>query len=128
MSIKSFKDLDVYQNAYSAAIIVIKEIVPKLPASERFGLKDQLSRSSKAIAPLIAEGFAKKHLPKSFHKYLDDALGECNEIIVHLSYCIDLYDSLVDKEICQQLLDKYDIIGKQLYKLGQAWRNFRRKT
>lgn len=127
MIIKSFQDLYVYQNAYQAAVEVMTKIIPGLPQSEKYDLISQLRRSSKAIAPLIAEGFAKKHQPRSFQKYLDDALGECNEVIVHLSYCIDIYGNSVNSELCKQLIGKYDIIGKQLNKLTQAWRNFSRK-
>ena len=36
------------------------KIVPKLPDSEKYDLKDQLARSSKAIPRLIAEGYAKR--------------------------------------------------------------------
>ena len=38
---------------------VIKEVLPKLPASEKFDLRDQLNRSCKAIPRLIAEGYGK---------------------------------------------------------------------
>ena len=66
--IKSFRDLLVYQNSYEASIIIAKQILPKLPAKEKFDLTDQLSRSSKAIPRLIAEGYGKKapkiRLPK----------------------------------------------------------------
>jgi hypothetical protein len=42
--IKSFRDLDVYQRTYKAAIVVMKKIIPKLPDNEKHDLKDQLSR------------------------------------------------------------------------------------
>jgi len=77
--IKSFKDLEVYQNTYKAMLKVMKEIVPKLPELEKYDLRDQLSRSCKAIPRLIAEGYAKKHQKAGFQKYLDEAMGECNE-------------------------------------------------
>ncbi len=127
MTIKSFQDLDVYQRAYTAAITVVSKIVRALPSSEKYDLSSQLARSAKAIAPLIAEGFAKKHLPRGFHKYLDDALGEANEVIVHLSYCKDLYADKVDIKLCEEMVSEYNIIGKQLNKLSQTWRNFSRK-
>jgi len=47
-SIKSFRDLKVYQNTYQAMLLVMKEILPKLPNSEKYDLRDQLSRSCKA--------------------------------------------------------------------------------
>ena len=47
--IKSFRDLDVFQNTYSNMLIIMKEVIPKLPDNEKYDLKDQLSRSCKAI-------------------------------------------------------------------------------
>jgi len=57
----SYQDLEVYQRTYKSCLIVMQQIIPKLPDSEKFDLKDQLSRSSKVVPRLIAEGFAKKH-------------------------------------------------------------------
>jgi four helix bundle protein len=51
--IRSFKDLEVYQNSYAASIEVVSKIVPKLPRAEQNDLADQLRRSAKAIPRLI---------------------------------------------------------------------------
>ncbi|MBU1146939.1 MAG: four helix bundle protein, partial [Candidatus Omnitrophica bacterium] len=83
--LKSFRDLEVYQNSYKAMLIVYKDVLPKLPREEYFDLKDQLRRSAKAIPRLIAEGYAKRHQNKGFQKYIDDAMTESNETIVSLS-------------------------------------------
>ena len=64
--IKSFQDLDVYQNTYSAMLTVFKHILPRLPKEEEYDLKDQLRRSTKAIPRLIAEGHSKRHQRKGF--------------------------------------------------------------
>ena len=122
--IKSFKDLKVYQRSYNACLIVMKELVPKLPDSERYDLKDQLSRSSKAIPRLIAEGFAKKHQKAGFQKYIDDAMGEANETQVSICQGKDIYPSYLNIMICDSLISEYDIIGKQLYRLREAWSKF----
>ena len=50
--ITSFKDLEVYRNTYNAMLVVMKEIICKLPGSERYDLMDQLSRSCKSIPRL----------------------------------------------------------------------------
>ena len=107
-------------------IIVYKEVLPKLPNSEKFDLHDQLARSAKAIPRLIAEGYAKRHQRAGFQKYLDDAMGECNETIVSLEQARDLYN--IDKKIIDQLVDIYDKSGRQLYKLSIAWSKFKRLT
>lgn len=126
--IKSYRDLDVYQNSYKASILVITKIILNLPKTERFDLADQMSRASKAVPRLIAEGYAKKHQNKGFQKYLDDAMGESNEMVVCLSHCRDLYSKYFDDDIIllEDLIDLYDKIGRQLYKLSMVWRNFKR--
>jgi four helix bundle protein len=125
--IKNFHDLEVYQNSYKASIIVIKKIVPRLPKEEQGDLGSQLRRSSKAIPRLIAEGYAKRHQFRGFQKYLDDANGESNEMIVSINHCIDLYSENIDEILCNELLDIYDKTSRQLYNLSSAWKDFKEK-
>lgn len=124
--IASFRDLEVYQNTYDACISVMKRIIPHLPESEKYDLKDQLSRSCKAIPRLIAEGYAKRHQRMGFQKYLDDGMAECNETIVSLSQVRDIYEDLIDVVLCDRLIDIYDKSGRQLYNLAAAWNKFKR--
>ena len=126
--IKSFNDLDVYQRTYKAAIVVMKKIIPKLPDSEKYDLKDQLSRLCKAIPRLIAEGYAKRHQKHGFQKYLDDAMAECNETVVSVSQCKYIYSQYVDIKLCEELIDTYDISGRQLYRLEESWSRFKGKN
>lgn len=122
--IRSFQDLDVYQNSYSAMLKVFKQILPKLPQEEKYDLRDQLQRSSKAVPRLIAEGHSKRHQKKGFQKYLDDAMAESNETIVSLSQTRDLYPQFIDVDICNELISSYDIISRQIYNLSVAWTKF----
>jgi len=121
--IRSFRDLEVYQNSYKAMLIVFKEVLPKLPDFEKYDLKDQLRRSTKSIPRLIAEGYAKRHQKAGFQKYLDDAMGESNETIVGLEQCRDLYN--IHGKIIDELLDVYDKTGRQLYNLSKRWSEFK---
>jgi four helix bundle protein len=123
--IRSFRDLEVYQNSYSASVEVINKIVPNLPKFEQDDLADQIRRSAKAIPRLIAEGYSKKHQKKGFQRYLDDALAESNEMVVSLSHTRDLYSNHVDPKLCEKLIDIYDKSSRQLYKLSIAWRDFK---
>ncbi len=106
-------------------LILMREVLPQLPVTERFDLKDQLSRSCKAIPRLIAEGYAKRHQKMGFQKYLDDAMGESNETIVSLEQCRDIYK--IDKALIDSLVDVYDKSGRQLYRLAEAWTSFKRR-
>lgn len=120
--IASCRDLEIYQKSYKAAIVVVKQIIPKLPREEKFDSADQLRRSVKSIPRLIAEGYSKKHQPRGFQKYLDDALGESNETIVPLSQARDIYG--VEKNLCCEMIDEYEIISRQIYKLALVWTSF----
>lgn len=123
--ITSFRDLEVYQGTYNACITVMTEMLPKLPDSEKYDLRDQLSRSVKAIPRLIAEGYAKRHQRAGFQKYLDDAMAECNETIVGLEMCRDIYKRHMQDYDLDQLIDTYDKAGRQLYNLSKAWSRFK---
>ncbi len=125
--IRSFEDLDVYQESYKAMLVVYKEILPKLPKEEEYDLKSQLRRSTKAIPRLIAEGHSKRHQKKGFQKYIDDALAESNETIVSLKQARDLYPEKVDISLCDQLVDIYDKVSRQLYNLALSWDKFNKR-
>ncbi len=66
--IRSFKDLEVYKEAYELAIIVNKN-VNKLSLFEKNDLGSQLRRASKSVPANIAEGWAKEDLKNSL-KYI----------------------------------------------------------
>ena len=119
--------MEVYQNTYKACIEVMTKVIPGLPEYEKNDLKSQLRRLVKAIPRLIAEGYAKRHQKHGFQKYLDDAMGECNETIVGLEQCRDLYGAKVNNELCGQLIDLYDKSGRQLYNLSSAWTKFKKR-
>jgi len=78
-----------------------------------------MKRACKRIPANITEGCAKKIQKRAFKEYLDDAMGSANEMIVHLSHTSDL--GYYDKALGEDLIRRYDIIGKQLYRLGESW-------
>ena len=122
--ITNFSDLWVYQDSYHASIIINKEIIPRLPENEKDDLGDQMRRASKAVPRLIAEGYAKRHQRKGFHKYLDDAHAESNELIVCLNHCKDLYREHVDVPLCEKLICVYDKCSRGIFKLSIAWNSY----
>lgn len=124
--IKSYEDLDVYHNSYRGMLLVCRKLLPILPNYEKYDLVDQLRRSSKAIPRLIAEGHAKRHQAKGFQKYIDDAHAESNETIVSINQVKDLYAAGGDIRVCDELIDLYDKISRQLYNLSRAWINYSR--
>ncbi len=124
--IRSFRDLTVYQNTYSAMLEVMQKVIPKIPDVEKYDLTDQIRRACKAIPRLIAEGYGKRHQKAGFQKYIDDAMGECNEMIVSLEQAKDIYH--LDSSLIVKLINVYDITGRQLYKLSESWTKMKSKS
>lgn len=120
--ITSFQDLDVYKESVELAEEV-NEQISRYPKSERYLLVDQMKRASRAIPAIIAEGYAKRSSIKTFRKYLNDAIGESNEMLSHLELSIRF--KYMDKEIGKELVERYDILGKKLTNLRNNWQNFK---
>jgi four helix bundle protein len=123
-TIKSFQDLRVYQQLYKNQIIILTQVAPRLPKEEKYDLASQMRRCCKAPCALLAEGFAKRYQRKNWQKYLDDAIGECNEMINHLSVCRDVYFNNIDIKLCNELINSYDSSSRQLFRLREVWKNF----
>ena len=88
--ILSFKDLDVYQKAFQASLDIHRRS-NDFPSEERYGLTDQIRRSSKSICANIAEGFAKQKASKAeFKRFLLIAYGSANDVLVWIEYCRSL--------------------------------------
>lgn len=120
--IKSFRDLEVYIEAMALSI-EINRLIQSFPSSEKFLLVDQMKRASRAICPIIAEGYAKRQSIKTFKKYLKDAVGESNEMMAHLEMAENM--GLIKKSgYSKELIEKYDRLGKKLHNLLENWKNY----
>lgn len=119
--------MNVYKNLYETMLIVLKKIIPRLPKEEKYDLVDQMRRCCKGSPALIAEGFAKRYQIRSWHKYLEDAIGEINEMIHHLNVCADVYSDFVDEKDIMAARELYEISARQCYRLKEAWQDFHEK-
>ena len=119
--IKSFLDLDVYQESFKLSL-EIEELVKKFPKSELFLLTDQMKRASRAIPALIAEGYAKRETLAVFKKLLRDAIGEANEMINHLAFA--KAKGYIDNNKADELIERYHRVGKKLTRLKENWKNY----
>jgi four helix bundle protein len=114
--IKSYKDLDVFQRSkklYPELVKYTKEF-PR----EAWHLRDQLCRSGNSTTGNIAEGYGRS--VAEFKQYLTRSLGSCNETVSHLGDSIAA--NFGDKNKGLHLIQEYEIVGKQLYRLRQNWK------
>src|SRR5258708_16491340 len=111
---KSFRDLKVYQAAREAARSVF-EFSNSFPPEERYSLRDQIRRSSRAVKAMIAEAWARRRYKAAFVNKIDEALGETYE---RQSWLDDALDSAyLSKEKFEELDRRYDAIGAMLSRM-----------
>lgn len=109
---KSFEDIEVFQRAYKASLIIHKTTL-KFPAIEQYALGDQLRRASKSICANIAEGYGKQKNSKAeFKRFLLMSLGSSDEMRVWCRYCFDL--GYIEKSNWEEWRSEYAGISKML--------------
>ena len=116
--IKSYKDLEVYQESYRLAIETY-QLVNRLPA-EAHELVKQLKRASMSVPLNIAEGYGKRESVAEFKRYLRMAVGSANEIEVLLEMLKDL--KYFDEITYQKYNEPYKVLGKRLNVLLNKWK------
>lgn len=86
--IRGFRDLEVYQTARREARRVFL-LTKRFPHDERYSLTDQVRRSSRAVAGMIAEAWAWRSYPAAFKSKLTDALAEAMETQSWLDHALE---------------------------------------
>jgi len=120
--IKSFRDLEVYQEGFELQID-IEGCLKSFPAEEKYLLSDQARRCCRSIPSLIAEGWGRRESLKEFQKYLRDAGAEANEMISHL--LLAKHKKYILKEKADELITRYEKLAKKLTNLKNNWQNFK---
>ena len=89
MSEHGFEDLKVWQKSHQLMLDIHRRLIPLLPKTERYGLIDQIRRSSKSIGANIAEGYGRFYYGDNI-RFCYNARGSLDETVNHLRVVLDL--------------------------------------
>src|SRR5215216_4179903 len=109
--LRGHRDLKVYQLTYKLAMNIY-EVSKTFPKDGKYSLTDQIRRSSRSVAAIIAEGFRKRQYPKMFVSKLADADGEATETQVWLDFARD--SKYLSSEQNIELVSGYEEVGRML--------------
>lgn len=112
----NYKDLNVYQRAYQAAINLHVHLQSKKSATPP-QQADELKYLAREILANIAEGFNAR-TPKSKRFLYFRALDSIRRLMMDLDFMVDLH--LIPQKEHKTFADEYEICAKQLFKLGQS--------
>jgi four helix bundle protein len=117
-SLFRFRKWPVYQVAKSFRE-KIRKLAKKLPESERYLLRDQISRSADSICLNIAEG-SNKLSDIDFSRYLNNSETSLEEVVC----CLDLIleDGYISEEEFEGYLKDAEGLGAQLIAFGKKVR------
>lgn len=119
---KNYKDLGIYQLSHKLAIEVHKMTLEDLPKFEMYEEGRQIRKSSKSIPATIVEGFGRKQYQQEYIKYLTYAIASCDETKEHLESLFQT-GSFTKENIFKYLLEKYEELGKKLYRFRETIEN-----
>ena len=117
-SLFRFRDWPVYQAAKSFRKRV-RDLGKRLPESEKYLLRDQISRAADSIFLNIAEG-SNKLSDVDFSRYLNNAETSLEEVVACLDLILD--DGHISKEEFDGFLNEAENLGAQLIAFGKKVR------
>ncbi|MBI3161350.1 MAG: four helix bundle protein [Chloroflexi bacterium] len=111
MTVMNLDKLDVWVRAKDFAIAVYKEVVPHLPADEKWNLTQQLKRAAQSVPANIAEGHGRFHFLDNV-RFCYIARGSLTEVQSHMALAYEL--GYLPEEIYKRMTLSAESLGKQL--------------
>ena len=121
--IRSFRDLEVYQRTLKTATEIMTKLIPVFTDND-CPVKEKLIDSSLKIPELIAQAHSRRFEKGDELKLLDNALEECNKVVVYLEEVRDIYGQKVDRALCEDLIKRYIFVRRKVFNLYKAWKRF----
>jgi four helix bundle protein len=109
MSLQGLERLEAWKKAKDFAVKICKDIVPLLPPTEEYALKQQLRRASQSIAANIAEGYGRYYYQETI-RFCYIARGSLDETLSHLVIAHEL--GYIPKDVYSRLIQDGDEISR----------------
>jgi four helix bundle protein len=119
--IKTYKDLNVFRESYRLSLKVSRA-TRKFPVPEQFELARQLRRAARSIPANIVEGWAKRASAAEFKRYLQVAIGSCDECKLWTEMSRD--EGFLSADECTSFENEFNIVGAMLKSLWKNWKNY----
>jgi four helix bundle protein len=111
MTVMNLDKLEVWVRAKDFALAIYKEVVPCLPADEKWNLMDQLKRAAQSIPANIAEGHGRYHFLDNV-RFCYIARGSLTEVQSHMALAHEL--GYLPDDVYRGMTVRAESIGKQL--------------
>lgn len=122
--VKTFRDLDIYQQTMNCAVIVVKNVRPKL-VTLKYPFLEGVVDCSMNVPLSIGEAHSIRF--GDFTKglaLLEKAMSGCNKMIIYLEHSKGMYGSKLDADILDELIARYAEARTKTFHLEQSWKKW----
>ncbi len=122
--VKTFRDLDIYQTAMNCAVIVVKNIRPKL-VTLKYPFLDGITDCTMTVPLSIGEAHSIRF--GDFDKgiaLLEKAMAGCNKMVIYLEHAKGMYGSKVDADVLDEVIARYAETRTKSFHLEQSWKRW----
>jgi hypothetical protein len=123
--VRSFRDLDIYQKTLECAVIIIKDIKPKLTRL-KYDFLDNMINCAMSVPLFIGEAHSLRFA--SFDggvALLEKSMAGCNKMIVYLEEMKGVYGAKIDAGLVDDLIGRYADSRTKSFHLEKSWKRFR---
>ena len=120
-NIQGLETLEAWKKAKEFAVKVCKELLPLLPAEEKWSLSQQIRRAVQSVPANIAEGHGRFYFQETI-RFCYIARGSLSETYTHLTVAYELgyIDQRADMELRKQMEELIRIINGYIAYLKRA--------
>jgi len=121
MSVEGLKRLKVWNRAKDFALRIYRQVLPLLPAEEKWNLNQQLRRSSLSISANIAEGYGRFYYQDNV-RFCYIARGSLEESLSHLTFALEM------NYISADVYKEFENEGEEIDKMLNGYIGFLKKS
>ena len=123
--VKTFRDLDIYQRTLECAVVVVKNIRPKL-VTLKYPFLEGLMDCTMTVPLSIGEAHSIRF--GDFTKglaLLEKAMSGCNKMIIYLEHIKGMYGSKMDNCLLDEIVARYAESRTKAFHLECSWKKWR---
>ena len=123
--VRSFRDLEVYQETMNCSVIVAKNLRLKL-ARLKYELLENMINCSLSIPLWIGEAHSLRFsdFPLAVAT-LEKAMAGCNKMIIYLEQTLGIYGQKLPADLIDDLMRRYIEVRGKTFRLEKSWQKFR---
>lgn len=123
--VKTFRDLDIYQKTMECAVIVVKNIRPKL-VTLKYPFIEGVTDCAMSVPLFIGEAHSIRfgNFPLGL-QLIEKAMSGCNKMIIYLEHSKGMYGVKIDADgVIDEIIARYAEARTKTFHLELSWKKW----